>query len=185
MRETVVTAVACGRRGVGALLRQPVRCRVHPGWYAVALLGPVVMLGVPVLVSLALAAPVKGLGRGRRRRAGRRDNNRWAARHLRRVRRRAPDAHEARRSPHRRGRSVWRPPTWLVRLVLGPQMAFLLRSQRVSNRRFTAATGWAARVRSAADGLPRLARDWRRWAADRPRAVSGNTSGGSVDTRSR
>ena len=56
------------------------------------------------------------------------------------------------------GRRVRRPPTWLVRLALGPRMKFLLRSQRVSNRRFTAATGWAPQVRSAADGLARLAR---------------------------
>jgi hypothetical protein len=35
----VVTAVACGRRGVAALLRQLVRWRVHPGWYAVAVPG--------------------------------------------------------------------------------------------------------------------------------------------------
>jgi membrane protease YdiL (CAAX protease family) len=55
----VVTAVACGRRGVAALLRQLVRWRVHPGWYAVALVGPVGMIGVPVLVNLALGAPVE------------------------------------------------------------------------------------------------------------------------------
>jgi hypothetical protein len=56
------------------------------------------------------------------------------------------------------GRPVRRLPTWLVRLVFGPRMEFLLRSHRVSNSRFTAATGWAPQVRSAADGLPRLAR---------------------------
>jgi nucleoside-diphosphate-sugar epimerase len=55
------------------------------------------------------------------------------------------------------GRPVRCPPTWLVRLALGRRMAFLLRSHRVSNRRFTAATGWTPQVRSAADGLPRLA----------------------------
>ncbi len=55
------------------------------------------------------------------------------------------------------GRPVRRPPTPLVRLVLGPGMEFLLRSQRVSHRRFTEATGWAPRVRSAADGLSHLA----------------------------
>jgi nucleoside-diphosphate-sugar epimerase len=55
------------------------------------------------------------------------------------------------------GRPVRRPPTWLVRLAVGPRMEFLLRSQRVSNRRFTAATGWVPQIRSAGDGLPRLA----------------------------
>jgi nucleoside-diphosphate-sugar epimerase len=55
------------------------------------------------------------------------------------------------------GRPVRRPPTWLVRLALGSRMAFLLRSQRVTNRRLTTATGWTPQVRSAADGLPRLA----------------------------
>jgi nucleoside-diphosphate-sugar epimerase len=54
------------------------------------------------------------------------------------------------------GRPVRRPPTWLVRAALGPRMGFLLRSQRVANRRFAAATGWAPRVRSAADGLRAL-----------------------------
>ncbi len=55
------------------------------------------------------------------------------------------------------GRRVRRPPSRLVRLVLGPGMEFLLRSQRVSHHRFTAATGWAPRVRSAPDGIRRLA----------------------------
>jgi nucleoside-diphosphate-sugar epimerase len=52
---------------------------------------------------------------------------------------------------------VHRPPTPLVRLALGRRLGFLLRSQRVSHRRFTDATGWAPRVRSAREGL-RLAR---------------------------
>jgi nucleoside-diphosphate-sugar epimerase len=56
------------------------------------------------------------------------------------------------------GRPVRRLPTWLVRLALGPRMEFLLRSHRVSNRRFTATTGWVPQVRSAADGLAQLAR---------------------------
>jgi nucleoside-diphosphate-sugar epimerase len=50
-----------------------------------------------------------------------------------------------------------RPPTPLLRLALGGRLGFLLRSQRVSNRRFADATGWAPRVRSAREGL-RLAR---------------------------
>jgi nucleoside-diphosphate-sugar epimerase len=56
------------------------------------------------------------------------------------------------------GRPVRRPPTPLVRLVLGRRMEFLLRSQRVSHRRYTEATGWAPQVRSAAEGLAALSR---------------------------
>ena len=54
------------------------------------------------------------------------------------------------------GRRVRRPPTPLVRVALGRRMEFLLRSQRVSNRRFVEATGWTPRVATAADGLARL-----------------------------
>ncbi|MCO1659019.1 NAD-dependent epimerase/dehydratase family protein [Pseudonocardia humida] len=54
------------------------------------------------------------------------------------------------------GRPVRRPPTWLARAALGRRMGFLLRSQRVSNRRFAAVTGWAPGVRRAADGLRTL-----------------------------
>jgi len=54
------------------------------------------------------------------------------------------------------GRSrVRRPPTPLVRLLLGQRLDFFLRSQRVSNRRFRDATGWAPQVRDAAEGIPR------------------------------
>jgi len=56
------------------------------------------------------------------------------------------------------GRRVRRLPTRLVRAALGPRMEFLLRSQRVSHRTFTEATGWAPRVRSAAEGLGALSR---------------------------
>lgn len=55
------------------------------------------------------------------------------------------------------GRRVRRPPTPLVRLLLGRRMEFLLRSQRVTHRRFTEATGWTPRVPGAAEGLPRAA----------------------------
>jgi nucleoside-diphosphate-sugar epimerase len=54
-------------------------------------------------------------------------------------------------------RRVWRPPTPLVRAALGNRMEFLLRSQRVSNRRFVDATGWTPRVTGAATGLTSLA----------------------------
>lgn len=53
-------------------------------------------------------------------------------------------------------RSVWRPPTPLIRAALGERMSFLLRSQRVSHRRFTAATDWRPRVPDATVGLGRL-----------------------------
>ncbi|WP_369133857.1 NAD-dependent epimerase/dehydratase family protein [Modestobacter sp. I12A-02662] len=49
---------------------------------------------------------------------------------------------------------VRRPPTPLVRLVLGHRLEFFLRSQRVSHQRFSDATGWAPRVQSAREGLP-------------------------------
>jgi nucleoside-diphosphate-sugar epimerase len=55
------------------------------------------------------------------------------------------------------GRRVRRRPTWLVRAALGPRMEFLLRSQRVSHRRFTGITGWVPEVPSATEGLPRVA----------------------------
>jgi nucleoside-diphosphate-sugar epimerase len=56
------------------------------------------------------------------------------------------------------GRRVHRLPTGLVRAALGRRMEFLLRSQRVSHRRFTETTGWVPRVRSAAEGLAVLSR---------------------------
>jgi nucleoside-diphosphate-sugar epimerase len=54
------------------------------------------------------------------------------------------------------GRRVRRLPTPVVRAALGGRMEFLLRSQRVSNRRFVEATGWNLRIADAADGLTRL-----------------------------
>ena len=53
-------------------------------------------------------------------------------------------------------RRVRRLPTPVVRAALGGRMEFLLRSQRVSNRRFVEATGWNPRIADAADGLTRL-----------------------------
>lgn len=52
---------------------------------------------------------------------------------------------------------VVRPPMWLLKLVGGPQTEFMGRSQRVSNRRFKAATGWAPTVSDAREGWPRIA----------------------------
>ncbi|HST86829.1 MAG TPA: NAD-dependent epimerase/dehydratase family protein [Ktedonobacterales bacterium] len=55
------------------------------------------------------------------------------------------------------GRKRLRPlPAWLMRLAGGPGVDSLSRSQRVSNRRFKAATGWAPSVPDAYAGLPRL-----------------------------
>jgi nucleoside-diphosphate-sugar epimerase len=54
--------------------------------------------------------------------------------------------------------SVRRPPTWLMRAVLGKRMGFALRSQRVSNRRFRQRTGWSPRMPDAATGLQELVR---------------------------
>ncbi|HEU4557690.1 MAG TPA: hypothetical protein VFS20_07560, partial [Longimicrobium sp.] len=52
---------------------------------------------------------------------------------------------------------VVRPPMWLLKLVGGRQIEFMGRSQRVSNRRFKAATGWAPTVRDAREGWERIA----------------------------
>ena len=49
----VVAALAGGRRRLRTLLGQLVRWRVHAGWYAVALLGPVALVGVAVLLPRA------------------------------------------------------------------------------------------------------------------------------------
>ncbi len=38
-------------------------------------------------------------------------------------------------------------------MALGSRLEFFLRSQRVSNRGFKEATGWAPRVRDAAEGI--------------------------------
>jgi nucleoside-diphosphate-sugar epimerase len=48
-------------------------------------------------------------------------------------------------------------PRWLIRLAAGPGVAVMLRSLRISNRRFREATGWEPSVPSAIDGLQRVA----------------------------
>lgn len=58
----VIAAIAGGRPELGALLRRLVKWRVHPGWYATALLLPVVLLGIPVLAMLASGVPVEITG---------------------------------------------------------------------------------------------------------------------------
>lgn len=47
---------------------------------------------------------------------------------------------------------VVRPPVWLIKLVGGRGAGFMARSQRVSNARFKAATGWEPQVRDARVG---------------------------------
>jgi nucleoside-diphosphate-sugar epimerase len=50
-------------------------------------------------------------------------------------------------------RWLWRPPVFLFRLLVGKDLMFLTRSQRVSNRKFKAETGWSPTVNSARIGL--------------------------------
>jgi len=52
---------------------------------------------------------------------------------------------------------VLRPPMWLIKIVGGRQAEFMGRSQRVSNHRFRAATGWSPSVRDARHGWHRIA----------------------------
>lgn len=54
-------------------------------------------------------------------------------------------------------KSLFRPPVLLVRLAAGRSAAALARSQRVSNRRFREATGWAPHVPDARQGWRRIA----------------------------
>jgi nucleoside-diphosphate-sugar epimerase len=50
-------------------------------------------------------------------------------------------------------------PEWLFRLIGGGPASYLLRSQRVSNRRLKAATGWRPRYRSAREGWRQVAKE--------------------------
>jgi hypothetical protein len=43
-------------------------------------------------------------------------------------------------------------PGWLVKLAAGPAAGALVNSQRVSNKKFRAASGWAPRFPSAREG---------------------------------
>jgi nucleoside-diphosphate-sugar epimerase len=49
-------------------------------------------------------------------------------------------------------------PTWLMNLAGGPGVEALSHSQRVSNSRFKAATGWTPSIRDARAGMPLLVR---------------------------
>src|SRR5262249_5746634 len=48
---------------------------------------------------------------------------------------------------------LFRPPTVLFRFLAGKDLMFLTRSQRVSNRKFKAETGWSPMLPSAREGL--------------------------------
>jgi membrane protease YdiL (CAAX protease family) len=54
----IITAVTGGRRELGDLLRRLVHWRVHPSWYATALLLPVALFGIPVLLMIAAGISV-------------------------------------------------------------------------------------------------------------------------------
>ena len=58
----VVALWAGGRRELWTLLRQLGRWRVHPLWYGIALLGPVVMAALTALLGVAAGAPVRRTG---------------------------------------------------------------------------------------------------------------------------
>ena len=47
-------------------------------------------------------------------------------------------------------------PGWLMRMMAGPAAEAFTRSQRISNRRFREATGWAPEVRNAVAGMARV-----------------------------
>lgn len=58
--------------------------------------------------------------------------------------------------------SLWRPPLWLTRLMVNREvLEIAARSQRVSNARLKAATGWSPSVRSAREGWARIQRESR------------------------
>jgi len=58
----VVALLAGGPRELWALLRQLTRWRVHPIWYAIALLGPCVVAGVAAALAVAAGAPMQRSG---------------------------------------------------------------------------------------------------------------------------
>jgi nucleoside-diphosphate-sugar epimerase len=50
-------------------------------------------------------------------------------------------------------------PGWMLRAVAGSSASALVASQRVSNRRFRAATGWSPQYASAREGWAAIARE--------------------------
>jgi uncharacterized protein len=58
----IVALLAGGTRGLWALLRQLGRWRVHPIWYVITLLGPVVMAGLVAILAVAVGVPMRRTG---------------------------------------------------------------------------------------------------------------------------
>jgi uncharacterized protein len=58
----VVSLLAGGRKELWALLSQLLRWRLHPIWYAIALLGPFVMAGAAAALAVASGAPMRMIG---------------------------------------------------------------------------------------------------------------------------
>jgi uncharacterized protein len=61
LAAVIVAALAGGRRGLLRLLVQLGRWRAHPIWYAVAVLGPFLVLLLAAAVTMALGAPAPSL----------------------------------------------------------------------------------------------------------------------------
>jgi membrane protease YdiL (CAAX protease family) len=58
----IVALLAGGTKELWALLRQLTHWRVHPIWYVIALLGPVVMAGAAAALAVATGAPMQRSG---------------------------------------------------------------------------------------------------------------------------
>ena len=58
----VVSLLAGGPKELWALLRQLTRWRVHPIWYLIALLGPLVMAGLAAAIAVATGSPMRRSG---------------------------------------------------------------------------------------------------------------------------
>ena len=58
----VVSLLAGGRKELWALLKQLTRWRVHPIWYAIALVGPFAMAVATMALAVALGAPISRSG---------------------------------------------------------------------------------------------------------------------------
>jgi membrane protease YdiL (CAAX protease family) len=53
----IVVALAYGRPGLVRLLRATLRWRVHPIWYVIALIGPILLWGIPALAVALSGSP--------------------------------------------------------------------------------------------------------------------------------
>ena len=50
----------------------------------------------------------------------------------------------------------WRFPAWTAKLMLGGPANYVMQSQRVSNKRFKEATGWAPQYASVREGFAQV-----------------------------